>query len=98
VALDEVVRAGLELSGYSAFDKIADVVRTEFNTASASTPRAWSESAPGDYSVVRVAEGGKVLQRVELAENRAPFALMLGVPNGGLCLSCPLNGARPTAW
>jgi hypothetical protein len=32
VALDEVVRAGLELSGYSAFDKIADVVRTEFNT------------------------------------------------------------------
>ena len=28
--------------------------------------------------VVRVAEGGQVLQRVELRENRAPFALMLG--------------------
>ena len=32
----------------------------------------------GGSSVVRVAEGGKVLQRVELGENRAPFALMLG--------------------
>jgi sugar lactone lactonase YvrE len=30
------------------------------------------------FSVARVAEGGKVLQRVELGENRAPFALMLG--------------------
>jgi sugar lactone lactonase YvrE len=28
--------------------------------------------------VHRVADGGKVLQRVELEENRAPFALMLG--------------------
>ena len=32
-----------------------------------------------EFSIVRVAEGGQVLQRVELsAENRAPFALMLG--------------------
>ncbi len=35
----------------------------------------------GDSSVVRVAEGGEVLQRVELRENRAPFALMLGGPD-----------------
>jgi len=34
-----------------------------------------------DYSVVRVAEGGEVRQRVELRENRAPFALMLGGPD-----------------
>ena len=34
-----------------------------------------------DYSIVRVAEGGEVLQRVELPENRAPFALMLGGPD-----------------
>jgi sugar lactone lactonase YvrE len=34
-----------------------------------------------DYSVVRVAEGGEVLQRVELAQNRASFALMLGGPD-----------------
>jgi sugar lactone lactonase YvrE len=33
------------------------------------------------FSVARVAEGGKVLQRVELGENRAPFALMLGGPD-----------------
>jgi sugar lactone lactonase YvrE len=32
----------------------------------------------GGFAVVRVAEGGRVLQRVQLAENRAPFALMLG--------------------
>jgi sugar lactone lactonase YvrE len=32
------------------------------------------------FSVARIAEGGEVLQRVELAENRAPFALMLGGP------------------
>jgi sugar lactone lactonase YvrE len=32
----------------------------------------------GGFSVVRVAEGGEILQRVELDENRAPFALMLG--------------------
>jgi len=35
----------------------------------------------GDFAVVRVAEGGEVLQRVELPENRAPFALMLGGPD-----------------
>ncbi len=35
----------------------------------------------GGYSIVRVAEGGKVLQRVELRDNRAPFALMLGGPD-----------------
>jgi len=35
---------------------------------------------PG-YSVARVAEGGGVLQRVDLPENRAPFALMLGGPD-----------------
>ncbi len=32
----------------------------------------------GGFSVARVAESGTVLQRIELAENRAPFALMLG--------------------
>jgi sugar lactone lactonase YvrE len=31
-----------------------------------------------DYSIVRVAEGGEVLQRVSLREDRAPFAVMLG--------------------
>jgi sugar lactone lactonase YvrE len=31
--------------------------------------------------VARVAPGGEVLQRVELPENRAPFALMLGGPD-----------------
>jgi sugar lactone lactonase YvrE len=35
----------------------------------------------GGSAVVRVAEGGEVLQRVELAENRAPFALALGGPD-----------------
>jgi hypothetical protein len=35
----------------------------------------------GGFSIVRVAEGGEVLQRVELRENRAPFALMLGGPD-----------------
>jgi sugar lactone lactonase YvrE len=33
------------------------------------------------FSVARVAEGGEVLQRVELEEGRAPFALMLGGPD-----------------
>src|SRR5215831_4537333 len=32
----------------------------------------------GGFGIARVAEGGEVLQRVDLAENRAPFALMLG--------------------
>jgi sugar lactone lactonase YvrE len=35
----------------------------------------------GGNSVVRVAEGGEVLQRVELGVDRAPFALMLGGPD-----------------
>ena len=35
----------------------------------------------GGSAVVRVAEGGEILQRVELPENRAPFALMLGGPD-----------------
>ncbi len=35
----------------------------------------------GGSSVVRVAEGGAVRQRVELGKNRAPFALMLGGPD-----------------
>lgn len=38
-------------------------------------------ASTGGFSVVRVAEGGEVLQRVELPENRAPFALMLGGPD-----------------
>ncbi|MEV8371858.1 SMP-30/gluconolactonase/LRE family protein [Kribbella sp. NPDC056861] len=36
----------------------------------------------GGSSVVRVAEGGEVLQRVELDEKLAPFALALGGPDG----------------
>ncbi|HEX3790635.1 MAG TPA: SMP-30/gluconolactonase/LRE family protein [Pseudonocardiaceae bacterium] len=35
----------------------------------------------GQNSVVRVAEGGKILDRVELDPDRAPFALMLGGPD-----------------
>ena len=33
------------------------------------------------FSIARVAEGGEVLQCVELPDNRAPFALMLGGPD-----------------
>ena len=36
----------------------------------------------GGYEVVRVAEGGEVLQRVTLGVDRAPFALALGGPEG----------------
>jgi sugar lactone lactonase YvrE len=39
-------------------------------------------------SVARVAEGGAVLQRVDLEENRAPFALMLGGPDRRTLLIC----------
>ena len=39
----------------------------------------WTGS--GGFGVARVAEGGEVLQRVELPENRAPFAVMLGGPD-----------------
>jgi sugar lactone lactonase YvrE len=42
----------------------------------------------GGSSVVRVAEGGKVLQRVELEEDRAPFALMLGGPDRRTLFIC----------
>ena len=39
----------------------------------------WAGS--GGFGVARVAEGGEVLQRVELPESRAPFAVMLGGPD-----------------
>ena len=42
----------------------------------------------GGFSVVRVAEGGRILQRVGLAENRAPFALMLGGPDRRTLFVC----------
>jgi len=42
-------------------------------------PAVWVSA--GDNSIVRVAEGGRVLQRVELSESRSPFALMLGGPD-----------------
>jgi sugar lactone lactonase YvrE len=35
-----------------------------------------------------VAEGGEILQRVELEENRAPFALMLGGPDRRTLFIC----------
>jgi sugar lactone lactonase YvrE len=40
------------------------------------------------FSVARVAEGGAVLQRVELPESRAPFALMLGGPDRRTLFIC----------
>jgi len=40
------------------------------------------------FSVARVADGGEVLQRVELPENRAPFALMLGGPDRRTLFIC----------
>jgi sugar lactone lactonase YvrE len=42
----------------------------------------------GEFSVARVAEGGKVLQHVDLEENRAPFALMLGGPDQRTLFIC----------
>jgi sugar lactone lactonase YvrE len=42
----------------------------------------------GGFSVARVAEGGTVLQRVELAEDRAPFALMPGGPDRRTLFIC----------
>jgi len=60
----------------------------------------------GGFSVARVAEGGEVLQRVELSENRAPFAVMLGGPDRRTLFICtaewhladpvPVNLARLT--
>jgi sugar lactone lactonase YvrE len=40
------------------------------------------------FSIARVAQGGEVLQRVELPENRAPFALMLGGPDRRTLFIC----------
>jgi len=40
------------------------------------------------FSIARVADGGEVLQRVELPENRAPFALMLGGPDRRTLFIC----------
>ena len=45
-------------------------------------------NSTGGSSVARVAEGGKILQRVELEENRAPFALMLGGPDRRTLFIC----------
>jgi sugar lactone lactonase YvrE len=42
----------------------------------------------GGSSVVRVADGGQVLQRVGLEQNRAPFALMLGGPDRRTLFIC----------
>ncbi len=42
----------------------------------------------GGFSVARVSDGGTVLQRVELGENRAPFALMLGAPDRRTLFIC----------
>lgn len=42
----------------------------------------WTGAGGEDWNaVVRVAEGGRRVQRIELGENRAPFALMLGGPD-----------------
>ena len=40
------------------------------------------------FSIARVAEGGEVLQDVELPEGRAPFALMLGGPDRRILFIC----------
>ena len=60
----------------------------------------------GGFSVARVAPGGEVLQRIELPENRAPFAVMLGGPDRRTLFICtaewhladraPVNLARLT--
>jgi len=42
----------------------------------------------GGFSVARVADGGKVLQRIELAGDRAPFALTLGGPDRRTLFIC----------
>jgi sugar lactone lactonase YvrE len=39
----------------------------------------WTSAA--DSSIVRVAEGGEILQRIELSEKQASFALALGGPD-----------------
>jgi sugar lactone lactonase YvrE len=40
------------------------------------------------FSIARVAHGGGVLQRVELPDGRAPFALMLGGPDRRTLFIC----------
>jgi sugar lactone lactonase YvrE len=45
-------------------------------------------TSAGMSLVVRVAEGGQILQRVELRENRAPFAVMLGGPGRRTLFIC----------
>jgi sugar lactone lactonase YvrE len=42
----------------------------------------------GGFGIARVAEGGEVLQRVGLPENRAPFAVMLGGPDRRTLFIC----------
>lgn len=42
----------------------------------------------GGSSVVRVTQGGEIRQRIELPENRAPFALMLGGPDRRTLFIC----------
>jgi sugar lactone lactonase YvrE len=42
----------------------------------------------GGSSVVRVTEGGEIRQRIELPENRVPFALMLGGPDRRTLFVC----------
>jgi hypothetical protein len=57
--LDEVVRAGLELPGYSTFDKMTTAIRAQFNTAlgRAAVLRAVARrSVPADTPVVHIDE------------------------------------------
>jgi sugar lactone lactonase YvrE len=42
----------------------------------------------GGFAVARVAPGGEILQRVELEESRAPFALALGGPGRRTLFIC----------
>ena len=42
----------------------------------------------GGFSVARVADGGTIVQRIELEVNRAPFALMLGGPDRRTLFIC----------
>lgn len=49
----------------------------------------WTGTA--DYAAVRVAEGGEILQRVELPADRAPFALMLGGPDRRTLFICTVE-------
>ncbi|HEX4212771.1 MAG TPA: SMP-30/gluconolactonase/LRE family protein [Candidatus Dormibacteraeota bacterium] len=46
-----------------------------------SADNSFRGAGDGPTEVARVSEGGEVLERVQLGENRAPFALMLGGPD-----------------